>query len=94
MDRQTFIDDLAEQLRQWDSEIEELESKVERAQPEIGAEYKTYAQKLRHKRKIAEDTLQAVKSSSDHAWKEIHSDAEQALASIKDSFWNEVSRFK
>ena len=94
MERQEFIDDLATQLRSWDSEIEELEGKLQRTSPSVATEYRQSLRDLKQKRRLAEDTLREVRDSDLGNWKEVAPDAEEALETIKHSFWETVSEVK
>jgi chromosome segregation ATPase len=94
MNRKAFIDKLAAQLKVWDSEIEKLEAKAEKAKADAKADYQKEIKNLRDKKQAAQDKLEAVRQSGESAWEELKSGAEDAFDTMKNALQTAMSKFQ
>jgi len=93
-DRKAFIDKLAAQLKEWDDEIEKLETKAQKARSGAKAKYKKQIRELRKKKASAQDKLEEVKEAGEEAWEQVKSGAEKAFNEMKNVFQAVLSKFK
>ncbi len=86
MDQQTkYVEDLAAQMVEWDTQIEMLKEKAENATSEQKYEYSRAAAALQLKRDQAAQELLGISTASADDWEDMKAGAEQ--------IWNEVREF-
>lgn len=94
MKREEYIDNMAAKLKEWNTEVEKLETKAQKAGMDAKKEISKEVQDLRIKKKVAEDQLEQVKEAGEDAWMELQSEAEGAFEDIKSALKNAVNRFE
>jgi len=94
MKREEYIDNMAAKLKEWNTEVEKLETKAQKAGMDAKKEISKEVQDLRIKKKVAEDQLEQVKEAGEDAWMELQTEAEGAFEDIKSALKNAVNRFE
>ena len=84
-DRQAVIDQFKAKLDQWDAELDELEAKARGASAEARANLHEQIAKLKDQRGEARTRFDALRSSTDDAWQELQTGAQQAADALGDS---------
>lgn len=94
MNREEYIDNMTAKLKEWNAEVEKLETKAQQAGVDAKKEISKEVQDLRIKKKVAEDQLEQVKEAGADAWMELQNEAEDAFEDIKSALNNAVKRFE
>jgi uncharacterized coiled-coil DUF342 family protein len=94
MDRKVFIDKLTAQLKEWDTEIDQLEAKAEKAKADVKVEYNQQVHELKQKKDAAKSKLEEIIKAGDEAWDELKFGADKAFDEMKFAFEAAISRFK
>ena len=94
MDREEYIDKLAAKLREWNSEIEKLEAKMEGAKAEKRGQYRERIEKLRSRRDAGRDKLEELKRADSRAWEDLKHGVERAFDEIERALKSALSEFK
>lgn len=94
MNREQYIDKMAAKLKEWNTEIEKLESKAQKAGLDAQKEIRKEIENLRAKKQKADYKLEDIKKAGEDSWKELQSETEGAFEEIKSSLKNAVNRFE
>jgi ABC-type phosphate transport system auxiliary subunit len=93
-DKKSYLQRIADQLKQWDHEIEELKAKAIAAKAESKAEILKQIEELRLKKKTAQGKLIQLRKAGDEAWDTMKSGLERSLSEFKGAFSKSVAKFK
>ena len=91
--RHEYIDKFKGKLDEWDADIDEIESKTQKAKADLKFELEDQITSLKVKRDIAELKLSEIKDSSEEAWEDFKTGAEEAWGDLKDAIEKARSYF-
>jgi uncharacterized coiled-coil DUF342 family protein len=92
--REEHIDNLAAQLKEWSTKIDELESKARATKADVKTSYENQIALLKDKRDAAMQKLLELKGASNDAWDTLKAGAETAWADLKKAVTEAKERFK
>lgn len=92
--RQKYIDEMADQLKKWDEDIQKLEQKADAAQTHIEQGYREQINELRQKQKETREKLDKIKNSGSDAWLELKNGFEKSRDALESSLKNALDQFK
>jgi hypothetical protein len=93
-ERTEYIDKLAAQLKEWDSDIQTLELEMKKASADAKEKYRTQLEDLMQKKEQAYGKLRKVQEAGDNAWKELKSGTEKAFETMKSSVESAMDEVK
>ncbi|MDZ7290157.1 MAG: coiled coil domain-containing protein [candidate division KSB1 bacterium] len=85
-DKKSYLQKLAAQLREWDTEIEELKVKAEKVTAEAHTEILRQIEELRAKKEVVQNKLQQLQEVGDDAWEDIKVGVERSWTELKGAF--------
>jgi len=91
--RHEYIEKFKEKLDEWDTDIDELEAKAQKAKAGMKNELDDQITSLRLKRDLASLKLSEIKDASEEAWEDVKGGAEDAWADLKDAMGKAKSHF-
>jgi len=91
--RHEYIDKLKEKLDEWDSDIDGLEDRAQKAKADLKFELEDQITSLKLKRDIAKLKLSEIMDASEEAWEDVKTGADEAWADIKDAMEKAKSHF-
>lgn len=89
-----YIERLASQLKEWSTEIDVLNGKMENAADDVKLKYAEEVEALRAKQQAAADKMEELKDASGEAWETIKNTAEQVWDDLKSGLASAVAKFK
>jgi hypothetical protein len=92
--REEYIDQLAAQLKEWSSKIDELESKALVAKADAKTSYENQIRHLKDKQAASMQKLQELKNASGEAWDILKAGAETSWAELKKAVSAATEKFK
>ena len=92
-DKKSYLQMLADQLREWDTEIDELKVKAHLAKADAKDELAKQLEELRVKREAAQGKLQQLQNAGDEAWDDIKVGVEKSWTEMKGVFRSALSKF-
>ena len=93
-DKKSYLQKLAQQLQDWDGEMEALKLKADEAKSGARAEFQKQLEELRAKRDTAQKKFQELQEAGDEAWDEIKAGLEKSWGEMRTSFRSAVNKFK
>ena len=93
-DKKSYLHKMADQLKQWDTKIDELKAKAVKVKTESRAELLSQIDVLRAKKKSVQDKLKQLQESGDGAWDEIKAGLERSWTEFKGAFSKASEKFK
>ena len=92
--REDYVRKMEAKLEQWNAEIDTLIVKAALAEAELKTEYNEQIEVLRNKQIEARVKLEALRDTSDEAWKDMRAGVEMAWDSVGEAINSALSRFK
>lgn len=92
-DKKSYLQMLADQLREWDTEIDELKVKAHLAKADAKDELAKQLEELRTKREAAQGKLQQLQEAGDEAWDDIKVGVEKSWTEMKGAFRSAMAKF-
>jgi len=92
-DKKSYLEMLADQLREWDTEIDELKVKAHLAKADAKDEFAKQLEELRAKREAAQGKLQQLQEAGDEAWDDIKAGVEKSWTEMKGAFRSAIAKF-
>jgi len=92
-DKKSYLEMLADQLREWDTEIDELKVKAHLAKADAKDEFAKQLEELRAKKEAAQSKLQQLQETGDEAWDDIKAGVEKSWTEMKGAFRSAISKF-
>lgn len=92
--RHDYIEQFKEKLDEWDSEIDELEAKAQKARADIKFEVEDQLTSLRAKRDLAKLKIAEIKDASEDAWLDLKAGADDAWGSLKHALEKAWSHYR
>ncbi len=93
-DKKSYLQKLAQQLQEWDTEMDDLKLKADRAKAGAKAEFQKQLEELRVKKEAAQSKFKELQGASDEAWDDLRTGMEKSWTELKSSFRSAVSKFK
>jgi predicted nuclease with TOPRIM domain len=93
-DKKSYLQNMAGQLKQWDSEINALKAKIDKAKAESKTELINEINELDSKKEKAKSKLKQLHKAGDGAWDEIKTGVEKSWTEFKGAFSNASAKFK
>jgi chromosome segregation ATPase len=92
--RNEYIEQLKNNLDQWNSDLAKLEAKARVAKTDMHIEYEMQLEALRKHREEAAAKLKELQTSGEGAWKELAAGADIAWATMREAFDKAAAHFK
>lgn len=92
--KKSYLQRLAEQLQEWDTEIDELKVKAHLAKADAKDELQKQLEELRVKKETAQSKLKLLQESSDDAWDDVKDGVEKSWKELKGAFASAIAKFK
>jgi len=92
-DKRSYLQKLAAQLQEWDTEIDELKVKSHLAKADAKDELAKQIDELRTKKEAARSKLQQLQDSGDEAWDDIKAGVEKSWTELRGAFRSAMSKF-
>jgi DNA mismatch repair ATPase MutS len=93
-DKKSYLQRMADQLKQWDIEIDELKAKAVKAKADSRIELNNQIDELRAKKKTAQEKLTQLQEAGDGAWGEMKAGLERSWTEFKGAFSKASEKFK
>jgi len=93
-DKNSYLQKLAQQLQDWDKEMDDLRLKADQAKTGAKSEFKKQLDELRAKKEVAQNKFDELQRSGDEAWEEVKEGLEKSWNELKVSFRSAFSKFK
>ncbi|MGK7368818.1 MAG: hypothetical protein ACNS64_01285 [Candidatus Halalkalibacterium sp. M3_1C_030] len=84
--REEYIEKLESQLKEWNSQLDDLQKKAEKQSQEAKVRLNNRIDELKSKRATLKVKLDKIKDSGDEAFEKIKGDAEDLWADVKEGF--------
>lgn len=92
-DKKSYLEMLADQLREWDTEIDELKVKAHLAKADAKDELQKQIEELRVQKEAAQSKLKQLQDAGDEAWDDIKVGVEKSWTEMKGAFRSAMSKF-
>lgn len=89
----SYLQKLAAQLQEWDTELDELKLKAGQAKADAQAEIEEQITELRAKKDAAMLKFNQLQDASDEAWEDIKAGAEKSWTELKGAFKSAFAKF-
>jgi hypothetical protein len=95
MDQRTaYIENLAAQMVEWDTQVERLKDKAESATVDSKSDYSQAIAALQLKRDEAAQKLQGISAATDHEWEELKTGTDQVWDEVRTILRDAVLKIK
>jgi prefoldin subunit 5 len=92
--REIYIEKLAAQLKEWNSQIDALIAKTEKVKADTRIEYAKQIETLNQKKETAAKRLEELRNKGGGAWEDIAAGIEKVWEDLKVTLDNVKTRFK
>ncbi len=92
--KNTYVNRMEAELKEWGVQLDVLKAKVEKSKAEVKTKYLEQVQELRNKHEMTRQKLNKLKESGDEAWGDFKKGFEEAMKDMKEALKQAVSRFK
>jgi hypothetical protein len=92
--KETYVEKIEDQLKEWGTEIDLLKAKAEKAKAEAKIIYVKQVEDLRAKEESVKQKVNEIRESGDEAWEDFTKGVEDALKDMKKALKQAASRFK
>ena len=92
--KEAYEKKLQAQLDEWNTEINKLKAKADKAEADAQLEYYEQIEKLQSMKKEANSKLAELKEASDDAWEDLKTGMDSAWDSLGNALKSATSRFK
>ena len=93
-DKKSYLQMMADQLKQWDAKIDELKEKADKTKAESREEFLRQIDTLRVKKNSLQDELKRLQQTGDGAWYELKAGLDRSWTEFKGAFSNASAKFK
>ncbi|MGH7597599.1 MAG: coiled coil domain-containing protein [bacterium] len=90
-DKKSYLQNLADQLHQWDVEIDELNARAAKA--EAKTEHLNEIDDLRAKKEAAQSQMKKLQEAGDDAWDDMKTGVEKSWTELTGAFANAFAKF-
>lgn len=91
--KDAYVQKLHAKLDEWNTEIDKFKAKAEKAESESRIEYQKEIEKLKERRKEAEEKLSEVRQAGEGAWEDLKAGVQSAWDSLDEAVKSARSRF-
>ena len=92
-DKKSYLEMLADQLREWDTQIDELKVKAHLAKADAKDELAKQLEELKAKKETAQSKVKELQDAGDEAWDDIKAGVEKSWTEMKGAFRSAFSKF-
>ena len=92
-DKKSYLQNLADQLHQWDVEIDELNARAGKAKVEAKTEHLNQIDDLRAKKEAAQSQTKQLQEAGDDAWEDMKTGVEKSWTELTGAFVNAFAKF-
>jgi outer membrane murein-binding lipoprotein Lpp len=92
--KEEYIDKMANELKEWSANLDELESKVSGTTADVKAGYEARIRELKDKRDSLSLKLHELRESSGDAWETFKTGVDNAREDLKAAYTSARDRFK
>lgn len=92
--RDEYVEKLKGQIDKWNSDIDQLQAKANKAGAEAKATMQKHIDDLKAKRAELEEKVKPIQKAGGEAWEDLKAGANQALKALGDAVSAAKSRFK
>lgn len=92
--KKAYQEKMEAQLKEWQTKIDALKAKADRAKAEQKIKYDEQIESLRSKQQHVREKLDELRSASEGAWEEVKSGVEQAWQDLRNAYERAVEKFK
>jgi hypothetical protein len=92
-DKKSYLQNLADQLHQWDVEIDELNARAGRANVEARTEHLNQIDDLRAKKEAAQSQMKQLQGAGDDGWDAMKAGVEKSRSELMGAFANAFAKF-
>ncbi|CCK75164.1 conserved hypothetical protein [Oleispira antarctica RB-8] len=85
-ERQKHVDTMKAKIDEWNNDINEIEKKAKNASSDLNEEYQSQIGALKKQRDEAFVKLEEIQNTTDSAWQDVKSGAEDAWDAISHAF--------
>ena len=93
-DKKSYLQKLADQLHQWDAELDELKARADKAKAESKTKLLNEIDELRVKKETAQSKLKQLQEAGDEAWDDVKVGVERSWAELKGAFSKASAKLK
>lgn len=93
-DKKSYLQKMADQLKQWDAEIVDLKAKAGKAKAESKTELLNQINELRTEKEAVQDKLKQLQEAGDGSWDEVKAGLERSWTEFKGAFSKASAKFK
>jgi septal ring factor EnvC (AmiA/AmiB activator) len=93
-DRKSYLQKMADQLKQWDTKIDELKAKVVKTKAESKAGLLNQIDDLNAKKETTSDKLKQLQAAGEGTWDDMKAGLEKSWIDFKSTFSKVSTRFK
>jgi hypothetical protein len=92
--KQEFMDQMNNQLKAWQAEIDRLKAKAAESEARARSEYYNEISNLEMKKNNLSDQLEKMKTAGEGAWGDMKAGLQKAWRELDESFRNALEKFK
>ena len=92
--RDEYIEKFKAQLDEWNTEIDKLQARADKASADLKADYARQIESLERQRDEARKRFRELESASEHAWEDFRDRAEKAWKDFEDGVRKAWSHFR
>jgi hypothetical protein len=92
--KEQYIDKMAKQLKEWSTNIDELELKVSETKADVQAEISVRLREIKEKREALTQKLLELRETSDGAWETMKGGAETAWRDLTNALTEARDKFR
>jgi len=93
-DKKSYLQKLADQLHQWDAELDELKARAGRAKADARMELFNQIDELRVKKETTQGKLEQFQDAGDGAWDDMKAGVEKSWTELTGAFASAFAKFK
>lgn len=91
--KQSYVEKLKGQFREWNAEIERLRAKAQQAEADARIEYYEQIDELRQKQIEAQEKLGELQAAGESAWEDMKAGVDSAWSRMGEAVERAASRF-
>jgi hypothetical protein len=92
-DKKSYLQNLVDQLHQWDVEIDELSARAGKAKAEAKTEHLNGKNDLRAKKEAAQSQMKQLQAARDDAWDDMKAGVEKSWMELTGAFASAFAKF-
>jgi len=93
-EREQYVEDLNNKLKQWNTRIDELKAKADAAEEKKKRKILKQVEVLQKKRQNLENEIQKLKNAGEAAWSDMKGGAQKAVSDLEKGIQKAFSRLK